>query len=193
MNNIFYVYGLFRPNEEEPFYIGKGHGDRYKKSTFLSKTTNTHKKNIINKIKLSGEKVISKILFENLTEPESFIKEIELIKHYKKISEGGTLVNYTNGGEGTAGLERTDEWKRKIGISNTGKKHSEETNLKMRNLKLGKTSKDCPNSRAIIAAGKYFDSAQDAAKSIGVVKQTISNRARSDTGRFDDYYFIDEK
>ncbi|MBC8427340.1 MAG: hypothetical protein H8D97_00465 [Proteobacteria bacterium] len=192
MNNNFYVYGLYRPNEEKPFYIGKGHGDRYKKSTFPSKTTNIHKKNIINKIKYSGNKVISKILLENLTEQESFSKEIELIKKYGKISDGGTLVNYTNGGEGTAGLGKTDEWKRKIGIANTGKKHSDETKLKMRNLKLGKTGKDCPNSKPIIAAGKYFDSAQDAAMFIGVVKQTISNRARSNTGRFNDYYFINE-
>lgn len=190
MNNIFYVYGLYRPNEEKPFYIGKGHGDRYKKSKYPSKTTNLHKKNILKKIKSSGNEVVSKLLIEDLTEKEAFSKEEKLISYYGKVSDGGCLVNYTNGGEGTSGVKRTEEWKEKIRIANTGKKASAETKSKMSKSKLGKIGKDCPNSKPVIVEGKRFDSAQDAAKCIGVVKQTISNRARSIN--FPGYYFIDE-
>lgn len=87
------------------------------------------------------------ILFDGLTQEEACKKEIELIDKYKtNIHRYGNKYGYnlTDGGEGT-----------------TGHKVSEERKEIMRQSQLGKTGKDCPNSRPVICDGVEYESLTD--------------------------------
>lgn len=121
MDNKFYVYVYMDPSKlgkyqyqgldfsflYEPFYIGKGHNTRdmihfnsyrLNKKTFMS--------NRINKIMKSGNEPLVVRLYENLTEDESFDKEILLIdKIGKRIKNKGPLVNLVDGGGGKEIIE----------------------------------------------------------------------------------------
>ena len=130
----YYVYGHFRKDNGKCYYIGKGHGNRYKKHNARSKlhTYITEKYGCNEYILVSG-----------LTELEACDYEMQMIKSYiydgyvlsnncRKIDENGLfLVNHTIGGEdgnfksgeknpmfGISPKERMDaitysEWKRK--------------------------------------------------------------------------------
>ena len=65
MDNKYYVYAFLR-EDDSPYYIGKGHGSR----AYSTKRTVKKPKN--------EERI--KILVENLTEADSFLLEIFLIK-----------------------------------------------------------------------------------------------------------------
>ncbi|MET5115706.1 NUMOD3 domain-containing DNA-binding protein, partial [Burkholderia pseudomallei] len=72
------------------------------------------------------------IVIENVTEKEANEKEVELILYYGRRDLGtGTLVNMTNGGEGTCGRTVSKETRKKISDSNRGKVRSEEARKKM--------------------------------------------------------------
>lgn len=137
MENKFYVYVYMDPNKVgkyqyeglnlsflyEPFYIGKGHNTRdmiHFKSYRLNKKT--FMSNRINKIMKSGKNPIVIRLYENLTEDESFDKEILLIdKIGKRITNKGPLVNLVDGGEGVTGLVHSLESRKKMSCK--GEKH----------------------------------------------------------------------
>lgn len=136
MNN-FYVYVHYRESDSLPFYVGKGKGNRaYQFSGRNEYWNRTYKKH--------GARV--EIVFENLTEDESFQLEIDTILEFKYF--GFPLTNMTNGGEGTSGhkqseetiklrvskttgQKRTKETRDKISKANRGKKRSEEVSAKL--------------------------------------------------------------
>jgi hypothetical protein len=96
--------------------------------------------------------------------------ETHYIVKYK--NKGFKLVNATEGGEGVI---MTPEIRAKIGLKSKGRIHSIETRQKMSKAKLGKTGKDCPNSKGLIAYNEteeiFFHSMQDAEnyfKSLGL-------------------------
>ena len=99
--NRFYTYAYLR-EDKTPYYIGKGEGNRaYVK----------HQKGI------SVPKDKSRIIFlkQNLTEEEAFRHEIYMIAVFGRKDLGtGILRNLTDGGEGSSGAIRTDEWKRNM-------------------------------------------------------------------------------
>ena len=70
MKNNFYVYIYWRLDTNEPFYIGKGHGDRWKDTC----DRNDHFNNILKKIPVMVE-----IFKDNLTEEQSLDIECWLI------------------------------------------------------------------------------------------------------------------
>lgn len=110
------------------FYIGKGTNanGRYVRS-FEKRYRNQHWHNVVNK---HGFKI--EIVIENVTEKEANEKEVELILYYGRRDLGtGTLVNMTNGGEGTCGRTVSKETRKKISDSNRGKVRSEEARKKM--------------------------------------------------------------
>lgn len=124
MGNKYYVYALLDSSkkgtyyykdsyeneyifEAEPFYIGKGCGPRYKESakyrSYPDKPDSYKDKKIL-KLNENNIDIISLKIIENLSEDESYLYEIELIKSIgRRQLKVGPLTNLTDGGEGTSG------------------------------------------------------------------------------------------
>jgi len=97
----FYIYGHYKEDTNELFYIGKGKGARAIRIAGRS----IHWKNIVLK-----HGCIIKMLASDLTEEEAFTLEKQLIKQYGRIDNyTGSLINLTDGGEGGSGLVYTQE------------------------------------------------------------------------------------
>lgn len=131
-----YLYRHIRLDKNEPFYIGIGSNIS---RCYTKKTRNKHWHNIVNKTEYEVE-----IMFDNLSLQEAKEKEKEFITLYGKKSNGGILVNITDGGDGCWGAKATEEQKelrKKRMIQNNpfkGKKHNDESIEKMKLAKLGK-------------------------------------------------------
>lgn len=101
----------------EPFYVGKGQGNRYNYhlDAAVKINKNSHKLNKIRKIlKENQEPIIIKFL-DNVSEQEAFDKEIELIWIIGRYDLGlGPLTNLTNGGEGGSGMIHNNDTIKKI-------------------------------------------------------------------------------
>ena len=129
----FYVYIHYTIDTNEPFYVGKGKGNR------AWKTCRTkYWENIVAKHGLRVE-----IKYSQLDEPRAFIIEKELIKNLR--AYGYQLCNLTDGGEGCSGLHHTEDTihrMRNAHLGNTGNlghKASEETREKLKQQRLGNT------------------------------------------------------
>lgn len=166
MNNLCYVYLHINPITYEPFYIGKGGGltKRKESRAFSIQNRNKHWTNIVNKY---GFDVI--FLENNLEEIEAFELEKYWIKRIGRKDKGlGTLVNYTDGGEGTSGRINSIETNKKIGMANkgkirsdkvkqnliirqTGSKHSDETKKKMSKSRIDINNKLTNEDKIIIS------------------------------------------
>mgnify|MGYP007090481674 CR=1 FL=1 len=83
----------------EPFYVGKGKGDRITEG-LTNKRENKFKLSKINKIKNSNLDVICLKLYENLTEFDAFNYEMKIIKTIGRKFEHGPLCNIHKGGSG---------------------------------------------------------------------------------------------
>jgi hypothetical protein len=147
MNKIFYVYIYLDPSKNgefkygeysfsnEPFYVGKGKGQRFKQRSSVSKTESGYLNNKIRKLDKNGLKPIILKIKDELLENEAFLLEKEVIAQIGRLDcKKGPLLNFTDGGEGPAGKILSQESKLKISKSKTGKKigpHSDETKKKM--------------------------------------------------------------
>lgn len=143
-SRIYYVYEHIRLDKMEPFYIGKGKGERV-----YDLYRNDHHDAITDKY---GHAVV--IIADNLTEEEAYWLERDTIEDYVFNLGYGIdieghkdydhelphLTNMNWGGRGvTSGMHHSEETKRKIGEKNSealkgknkGKKHSEEHNKKI--------------------------------------------------------------
>lgn len=113
MNNTYYVYAYLR-KDGTPYYIGKGKSRRI---------TAQH-----NSVKVPKDKSKIQIIATKLSEHESFLLEIKLIKHYgRKDICNGILRNQTNGGEGASGAVRSQAFKDNLRNQRIGIPRSAET------------------------------------------------------------------
>jgi uncharacterized membrane protein YfhO len=127
MENKYYVYLHIKETTGEPFYIGKGKGNRAYQSGKNKRSLYWH--NIVNKY---GYDII--FLELNLTDEEAIRKEIYWINRIgRKDLNEGPLVNLTDGGEGLCGRIVSDETRKKI--SEAARNISEETRKKMSDAK----------------------------------------------------------
>lgn len=126
---MFYVYEHIRPDTNQVFYVGKGHGYR------LTSTKNRNKywQNIVNKASFNAVKVV-----EHDSEELILLAEIERIDQLRKL--GFKLVNVTDGGQGISGLKHSEESKKKMSDSRkliVPHKHTDETKEKIRKANTG--------------------------------------------------------
>ena len=108
-----YLYRHIRLDKNEPFYIGIAKTDR----RLISKQNrNKHWHNIVNKCGYEAE-----ILIDDLTWDEACKKEIEFIALYGRKDLGlGTLVNLTDGGEGSTNVKLSDQSRIKMSLGQRG-------------------------------------------------------------------------
>lgn len=136
MDNRYYVYVWTRLDTNEVFYVGKGHGNRYKDM----RMRNRYFLNIVNKVGMDNIKI--DIVEKDLSEEDAFEREQYFISYYKTISS--CLTNMTKGGEGSSDwfdhlTEEEKELHRELSKSFLGKHHTQETKEKIRKSHLGKT------------------------------------------------------
>ena len=157
---MFYVYEHWRPDRDEPFYVGKGRGGRAN----MMARRNRHHKAIQAKLHRLGLAAEVRIVAFDLSEQEAFELEKQRILMYS--SNGIDLANMTTGGEGSSGhvgprgenhhmygkpspmrgKTMTDEQRHKISIAMKGKKNrlgavlSEDTKRKISAAHKGKPS-----------------------------------------------------
>ena len=148
----YYVYEWIRLDTNEPFYVGKGKGNR---AFVLTRANNHHFNRIVNKYPVAVH-----ILEEELTEMEAYQIECWYIHEYRDVI-GYNLTNLTDGGEGVTlvgennpmygrpwwnentPLEKIENWKKscaRFGESNGNYRriYTEEQILKMKKAKEGK-------------------------------------------------------
>jgi len=136
-----YLYRHIRLDKNEVFYIGIANDYTYKRSK-IKANRNTYWKNIVNKTSYEIE-----IMLDDLTWEDACLKEKEFIALYGRKNLGlGTLCNLTNGGDGTPGIKRSEEYRLKLSERQKdgkaywcGKKRSEETKKKISNANKGKS------------------------------------------------------
>jgi len=131
---MYYVYAYLRAKDNRPYYIGKGKGPRaYAKEHNVSVPNNK-----------------DQIVFwhENLSDDDAKSMEVFYISMFGRKDIGtGFLYNRTDGGDGTSGLQHSDEYKERLrqeAFGNNGNfgggdppmlgmKHSDSTIAKMSN------------------------------------------------------------
>lgn len=125
MGNNYYVYVWYIVDTNEVFYVGKGKGDRYK---------NIYNRNKFFKNIYDTHICEPAIIYDNLSENEAFIKEIDMIKYYRENYPNYRLTNQTDGGEGSSGWKASEEFKLKQSI--THKKQWEDSFFREKMIKI---------------------------------------------------------
>jgi group I intron endonuclease len=125
---VFYVYHLIDPQTNNPFYIGKGYGDRmyYHENKVVAgkQLRNRHLYHKIKKILGSGCTILYKKVLENVAEKDALNEETNQIKKYGRADLGtGILCNMTNGGEGASGCIYSEKVKKLRRENATGEKN----------------------------------------------------------------------
>jgi hypothetical protein len=123
--NKFYVYEHWRPDRDECFYVGKGHG---KRANNLN-NRNPHHKAIQKKLAVNGTAVEVRIVADMLDECDAFKLEMERVSFWR--NAGIALANKSDGGEGPSGMKHTEEWKIEQSRRTKGIIRSEETKARM--------------------------------------------------------------
>ena len=185
----WYVYKLIRIDKNQVFYIGIGSSPNFARA-YSKDDRNDIWKKITNKTDYKVE-----ILYENISFDDAKDKEIQLIKEYGKIKNGGTLSNMTDGGDGISGYIHTDETKKVIKEKRKYQVFSQETKDIWSKNRMGnkkafgkKHSPEKNNNKSINQRGKFggiiirtdekgnsieFMGIKNAAESIGVSYKDI--------------------
>ena len=110
----FYVYVIFRM-DGTPCYVGKGQRDRYQ--VHYRRSNNAHLKRLS---AAAGGRLPVVIVRDGLTDEEALATEIAFIAAIGRDIHGGPLVNFTDGGEGAAGYQHTEENKKRLSAATKG-------------------------------------------------------------------------
>lgn len=148
-----YVYIYYDPRKNnEPFYVGKGSGNRA--WTHLKQSHNVIVRNKINTICGVGREPNIGI-YGGLDEELAHLLEIELIEKFGRICDGtGTLANIALGGGGVLGCKWTEQRKKNMSVARRGKALSEETKHRISAATKGKRSSETKQKMSIARKGK---------------------------------------
>jgi hypothetical protein len=159
MINNYYVYRHFIKGTNIVFYIGISKQKKYKRASFIHGRNNFWN-NVYKKYGFDYE-----IIFDELTLEYAKELEVFLISIYKrKIPDGGTLVNLTDGGEGTLNLYKSKDQIEKWKLSNKGKQDG------YKNVMFGKKRGLHHLSKLVLnfETGIYYDCALDACETTNI-------------------------
>jgi hypothetical protein len=126
-----YLYRHIRLDKNEPFYIGIGTDNRYKRAHERARRSDLWKK-IVAKTNYEVE-----ILMDGIPWNIAKQRESEFIKLYGRKDLGtGTLANMTDGGDGTLGKPITEEYRMKLSRAAKNRVISEDQKNKLREISL---------------------------------------------------------
>lgn len=145
----FYVYEWFNKENNYVFYVGKGRGYRY-----LVKDRNDKFNEYLN-----NHACDVRIVYSNLTEKDSFLKEAELIEKYKLI--GQCECNLIAGGAGGLASTWDDEMRQAMSEHNP-----------MKNKEIAKKVSNSKRKTPVIN-GRQYNTVEEASKECGVCVTTI--------------------
>lgn len=137
INKEFYVYVLYY--NSVPFYVGKGKKLRFLVHEQEAKNNYNryvHKK--IRKIWREDGEIKYDISFETNKQWLALHYEQTLIAKFRRVSDGGTLTNLTDGGDGSWGASVSRKTRLKMSKSRMGRIVSEETREKISRANLGR-------------------------------------------------------
>lgn len=168
-----YKVYIHRDSDGKVFYVGcsKTNDRPYRKYN----PNNKYPKRTIEWYEHCNNQFTIEIIAEDLTEEQAFQMEIDLIKQYGRVCDGGILVNrYIGGNEGAKDFFRTDEYKQKLSESKRGenhpmygKKHTEVTKEKMSDANKGKKRSDETKKKMSEShKGKYIGGKHPNAKKV---------------------------
>lgn len=187
-----YVYKHTRLDTNEVFYIGIGTQDKYKRAFSLIKR-NKFWQNIVSKTDFLVE-----IIQDGLSWEEACKKEKETIKKIGRRDLGlGTLVNMTDGGDGTFNVKHSKEWyeKQRKNNSKKGIYISEEHKKKISLNHKSKNKDASSGNKAIDVFDKNwvfinsYVSILEAAKDLNIGRWIIDKFLSGDTKRPYKYRF----
>jgi hypothetical protein len=109
--NEWYIYAYYQEGFAEPFYVGKGKGNRaynHIQPCNINQRNKFHSK--LKSLLKAGYTPEIVILSDGLSESEANIEEIRYINYFGRKDLGkGPLLNMTDGGEGSSGYKPTEE------------------------------------------------------------------------------------
>lgn len=106
----FYVYELIDPENNLPFYVGKGTRRRcFQHMSVKDLQQHSHKTHTIRQILNKGLQVVVSVVLISLNELECLQHERTLIAKYGKRPQRGLLTNILDGGEHSAPVPKTPE------------------------------------------------------------------------------------
>jgi len=171
--SMAYVYRHIRLDKNEPFYIGIGSRKNHIRAKTVTKR-NPFWHNITSKTEWEYE-----ILLDDISWDEALKKEIEFISLYGRSDlNKGTLVNLTDGGEGTLGSRHSEVVRQRLSKFNSGKKLSPEHVNKIVKANIGRVCSPESKKRMSESAKGRKASAETRAK---MSKIRMGNK--SNTGR----------
>ena len=149
-----YVYRHIRLDTNQPFYIGIGSDVSGNYTRAHYKDRSNFWKNIVQKTKYRIE-----IMLDELTWDAACLKECELIKLYGRSDlNEGTLVNLTNGGDGTFGYKHTNETKNKLRVPKNPISESKRIETRKHGVYAHSTQTKEKISRALLGKKKTLES-----------------------------------
>ena len=137
----YYVYAYLREDRYSPYYIGKGHGRR------LHEVCGR-------RVKAPTDATRRVKIKENLTEEEALATEKLLIAFWgREDTEGGVLLNMTDGGDGVSGWVPSEKWRQKRSILMKQTQQGK-NNYAYKALKGGKKSEEHKENMSKAASGR---------------------------------------
>jgi hypothetical protein len=168
--DLSYVYMLIDPRTQNPFYVGKGKGNRchfhVQEAKYYSKRKSVKLNKIRKLLSLGMEPIVVKVE-ENVSDSQAIEFECLLISEMRDL--GIKLANMTDGGDGAQGYKHTEEHKRFMSETQKGRVFSEETKQKMRKPK-------SPEGRAAIAAARLATSYRPSEETKRKTSQSLLGR-----------------